>query len=188
MEKTELQNRYFGLTATHADGRWSVGRLQTEIEKVEADIAERKRLREEAEAAQARDARARAIRIKRRGSFDTYRRRRCGSWAFAMTVNKAARTIGSYPAVKAKFCENVAKDPLYTLEWADSFFQETAREYVAQYVKTLFESGMSEQEFFDELRRETLNRARQSNRSTSATRNLTEDYVRQAFAEAIDRY
>lgn len=183
-QKRELQNEYRHLTGYGSpDGRWSVERLEKEIAAIKVRKAEEAQRIAEREAETARYNRAAELRIKRRGPIDQIKRGRGMSWKFWNTVRGAKSTVEHFEREREKFIESIRTNPGHALEWANGFFDNTADYETAMWIIDRFEHGVSEEEFFADVQRETLRRASDMFQSTSPTSNLMSNYRRKAFAD-----
>lgn len=184
----ELITRYYELTDSHVDGRWSEKTLRAKVNEAEHRLAERARAHAEKEAAEAKKKAERDALAAFRGDMETFAERFRYSESDREIVRAAGfaiRAFEEHEKLSSDLAENYTKDPYHTMSWGIDLFEVAAKHRVASWFKTQFEAGTSKEEMLAGATREMMYVASSVARSSSPTSNLMEDYTRTFWVKMV---
>jgi hypothetical protein len=196
--RKELRNEFFSCFGYEVNHSWSADRIRKEIIRLQAGLVAEQQAKEEAAAESGRKAERRAerdARIAARGSLEDFA---ATAWKtvegrsedeanMAHLARRSLNALAQAETELARFAESFAKDPAYALSWGMSAYKAAAAKKVYSEALLAVETGATFAEWTAYSTKEVLRRARSPGRSTSATSNLSDECLTEAWAEVLDR-
>jgi hypothetical protein len=190
--RTELRSKYESLAGIRPHGGWGVARLEEEIRILEAKKQAREDARAQREAEEARVKAEREARILARGSVSDFLEGRVSAFEgddkLRWALRTALRSIDRGAEARKELAAKIAYDPIHAMSWSKSYFKVFAEAAVAGELLSFFEAGLLYPDWISHATGKALQFARSAPSSTSATSNLMDSMMMEAWAEVAQSW